>query len=102
MPGESPPFVLTMGGYHGTLAAVRCLGHAGLPVVMADEAAFAPALWSRYVVSRHRSPPVRPLAPFVDWLIELGKRTPGRVLYATSDDLAWAFAERSEELRRHF
>jgi len=102
MLADRPPFVLTMGGYLGTLAAVRCLGHAGLPVVVVDETTFAPALWSRYVVRRHRSPPVRPLTPFVDWLVELGSRTAGHVLYATSDDLAWAFAERSDELRRHY
>ena len=70
MLADRPAFLLTMGGYYGTLAAARCLGHAGLPVVVADETHFAPALWSRYVVSRHYSPPVRPLAPFVDWLLE--------------------------------
>jgi predicted ATP-grasp superfamily ATP-dependent carboligase len=99
---DEPAFVLTMGAYYGSLAAVRCLGQAGLPVVVADGTAFAAASWSRYVVRRHRSPPVRPLAPFVDWLIELGRRSPGRVLYATSDDLAWTFAERGDELRRHY
>ena len=102
MPADRPAFVLTMGGYYGTLAAARCLGHAGLPVVVADETHFAPASWSRYVVSRHRSPPARPIGPFVDWLIDLGRRSPGRVLYATSDDLAWAFAQRGEELGRHY
>jgi D-aspartate ligase len=102
MTADRPGFLLTMGGYYGTLAATRCLGKAGLPVVVADETHFAAALWSRYVVSRYRSPPVRPHAPFVDWLMDLGRRTPGRVLYATSDDLAWAFAERGEELRRQY
>jgi len=103
LPGVGrPALVLTMGGYYGTLAAVRCLGHAGLPVVVADDRPFAAALWSRYVVRRHRSPAVRPVDPFVDWLVDLGRRTPGCVLYATSDDLAWAFADRGDELRRHY
>jgi predicted ATP-grasp superfamily ATP-dependent carboligase len=45
---------------------------------------------------------VRPVDRFVEWLLALGRRDPGHVLYATSDDLAWAFAERERELKRHF
>ena len=90
-----PGFVLTMARYYGTLAATRCLGHAGVPVIVADESRFSPALWSRHVVRREHCPPARFLDRLVDWLLEFGARNPGHVLYATSDDLAWVFAERS-------
>src|ERR1700691_225242 len=90
--------VLTRGSYYGTLAAVRCLGRSGVRVTVADAERFAPASWSRHARSRERCPPVRPIGPFIDWLLEYGKRNPGEVLYAACDDLAWAFAERREEL----
>ena len=99
---SSPAFLLTMAFYGGTLAAARCLGQRGIPVIMADTHRRAPALWSRFVVRRERCPPVRPLERYVDWLLAHGARNPGNVLYATSDDLAWAFAQREAELRRYF
>ena len=95
-------FVLTMGAYYGTLSAVRCLGDRGVPVILADSRRLAPALWSRHVTRREHCPPARPVNRFVDWLLALGRRDPGHVLYATSDDLAWAFAERQHDLKRHF
>jgi predicted ATP-grasp superfamily ATP-dependent carboligase len=69
---------------------------------MADAGRFTPALWSRHVTRREHCPPVRPVGRFLDWLLDLGRRDPGHVLYATSDDLAWAFAEREKDLKRHF
>lgn len=98
----APPFVLTTADFYGTLAAVRCLGAYGVPVIVADAEPFAPARWSRHVTRRQLCPPVRPLAPFLDWLLEFGSRTPGCVLYATSDDLAWAFSEHQEELGKYY
>jgi D-aspartate ligase len=95
-------FVLTMGAYYGTLSAVRCLGDRSVPVILADSRRLAPALWSRHVTRREHCPPARPVDRFVDWLLALGRRDPGHVLYATSDDLAWAFAERQDDLKRHF
>jgi D-aspartate ligase len=102
MTHSSPAFVLTMPGYYGSLSAIRCLGQAGVPVIVADDLYFSPALWSRHLSRRERSPSVRPLDPFVDWLLAFGAREPGNVLYATSDDLAWIFAERQAELRQNF
>ena len=99
---SAPAFVLTMGAYYGTLAAARCLGDRGVPLIMADSGRFSPARWSRYVGRRETCPSARPVNPFIDWLLALGKRDPGHVLYATSDDLAWAFAERESDLRKHF
>jgi D-aspartate ligase len=99
---SKPAFVLTMGAYYGTLAAARCLGDRGVPLIMADAGLLSPALWSRHVGRRETCPPVRPINPFIDWLLALGKRDPGNVLYATSDDLAWAFAEREGDLKKDF
>jgi predicted ATP-grasp superfamily ATP-dependent carboligase len=97
-----PAFVLTNGGYYGTLAAARCLGSRGVPVIAADEQRFAPALWSRHVTRREHSPRVRASDEFIDWMLDLGARDPGHVLYATCDDLAWVFAERASDLSRDF
>jgi predicted ATP-grasp superfamily ATP-dependent carboligase len=102
MGSSGPAFVLTMASYYGTLSAARCLGDRGVRLIAADADRLAPALWSRHVTRRERCPPVRPIDPFMEWLLALGRRDPGHVLYATSDDLAWAFAEREVELRRHF
>ncbi len=95
-------FVLTMASYYGTLAAARCLGKAEVSVIMADSEPYAPALWSRHVTTRLRCPPVRSVDAFLAWLVDLGTRHPGHVLYATSDDLAWIFALHEAELRKHF
>ena len=99
---QRPGFVLTMASYYGSLTAARSLGERGVPVIVADAHAFAPARWSRYVARRVRCPPPRPMDHFIEWLIAFGEQNPGHVLYATSDDLAWAFALRQSELRRDF
>ena len=91
-----------MASYYGSLSATRCLGTHDVPVIVADADAFAPARWSRHAAHLEVAPPVRPIGPFIDWLFRFGQRHPGQVLYATSDDLAWAFAEHQTELRAHF
>jgi D-aspartate ligase len=103
MMSRSPPgFVLTMAGYYGTVAAARCLGDHDVPVMMLDAERLVPGLWSRSVVWRERCPPPRPIERFIEWLLQLGARDPGHVLYPTCDDLAWAFAEYQAELSRYF
>jgi D-aspartate ligase len=99
---SSPAFLLTMASHFGTLAAARCLGDRHVPVIMADAQRFAPALWSRHVLRRAHCPQVRPAGPFIEWLLALGARDPGHVLYATCDELAWMFAEHEAELRPYF
>lgn len=91
-----------MASYYGSLAATRCLGTKKVPVIVADARRLAPARWSRHVARREQCPPARPVDQLIQWLIAFGERNPGHVLYATSDDLAWAFAERQSELRRSF
>jgi D-aspartate ligase len=91
-----------MGAYYGTLAAVRSLGRAGVPVIVADAKPYAPAVWSRYATKRLRCPRVRSVDAFLDWLLDRGTKDPGHVLYATCDDLAWVFALYEPELSKHF
>ena len=38
----------------------------------------------------------------LEWLLDFGKRSPGHVLYPTSDETAWLIAANREELGRHF
>ncbi|RCS57045.1 hypothetical protein [Parvibium lacunae] len=97
--------LLTNGDYYGTLAAVRDLGKQGIPIWLADSGATQAAA-SRYV--RHHLPcPDRhqsfsALNQVGDWLIELGQRHPGLVLYPTSDDMAWIMAVRQNDLQAHY
>jgi D-aspartate ligase len=88
--------------YGGTLAAVRCLGEQGVPVTVAGDRLLAPARWSRHATRFVRCPPVAQTERFLDWLIAFGRRTPGYVLYPTSDDLAWLFAVHAAELGQLF
>ncbi len=99
---RDPPILLPMAAYHGTLAAVRCLGRAGIPVTVADSVRFVPAVWSRFVKRRVRCP--RPDEPerFIEWLLEFGAREPGHVLYPTTDDVAWLYARHRDELSNHY
>lgn len=98
-----PGAVLTMADYLGTLAAARSLGRAGIQVTMADAHTFAPASWSRYVARTLACPDVASEPErFLEWLITLGRREPGQVLLATSDDVAWLFARHRDELSQHF
>jgi predicted ATP-grasp superfamily ATP-dependent carboligase len=98
-----PPALLFVADSHGTLAAVRSLGRAGIPVTVADWRRLVPARWSRYATRGVDCPSFeRGGATFVEWLLSFGKRRPGHVLLATTDDLAWLFARHARELEQHF
>lgn len=92
-----------MADYSGTLAAVRALGRRGIPVTVADWRLMVPARWSRFT-SRVLSCPDLNRQPeaFVSWLLALGEREPGHVLFATSDDVAWLLTRWRDELSRSF
>lgn len=100
--GRRTPILLTMPSYGGTLAAVRCLGRLGVPVVVAGDELLASSRWSRHTTRYVRCPPASEPDRLVAWLIEFGRRQPGHVLYPTSDDLAWLFAAHAAELEQHF
>lgn len=101
-PSSDAPMLLPLPAFHGTLAAVRCLGAAGIRVVVADGDPFVPAVWSRFAARRVRCPTLQDPSAFMRWLVEFGRREPGHVLYPTSDDLAWLYARHRDELSRHF
>lgn len=90
-----------MAGYNGTLAAVRSLARSGIGVMVADHTFSAPARWSSLVRKTLRCPSVEdePEA-FLRWLVELGEKEPGRVLYPSGDDTAWLFARHQTLLER--
>jgi predicted ATP-grasp superfamily ATP-dependent carboligase len=91
-----------MASYHGTLAAVRCLGSHGVTVTVADASVLAKAAWSKYATRAERCPDVEKPARFVPWLLQYGERNPGHVLYPTSDDVAFLYALYEAELRKHY
>jgi predicted ATP-grasp superfamily ATP-dependent carboligase len=102
MKSATPPVLLTVASYYGTLAAARCFGRAGIPVTMADSRFMAPARWSRFVTRRERCPAVEEPENFIEWLLDFGRRSPGHVLYPTSDDAAWVLARHRDVLAEHF
>ncbi|HET7544831.1 MAG TPA: hypothetical protein VFK05_33420 [Polyangiaceae bacterium] len=62
----------------------------------------APARWSKYVTRWESAPSALQGTQLVEWLLEFGSRNPGHVLYPTSDDLAWLFAEYASDLRQFY
>src|SRR5262245_28473541 len=99
---EECPVLLTMAAYHGTLAAARCLGRRGIPITVADQDYFAPALWSRFATRRRICPSPEEPERYVSWLLDFGRRFPGHVLYPTGDDVAWLFARHRSDLGAYF
>jgi D-aspartate ligase len=101
-PAAGPPALLTLPSFNGTLAAVRALGRAGIPVTVADPGRFSMSAWSRYTSLRVQSPPVEEARRFIDWLLEFGRRSGRHVLLATNDDTAWLYSLYRAELAEHF
>jgi predicted ATP-grasp superfamily ATP-dependent carboligase len=97
-----PPVLLTEASFYGTLAALRCLGRAGIEVTVADPNRQAPALWSRFTAHREHCPAEWEAEDFVGWLRDFGRRRPGHVLLATSDELAWLLSRYRDQLAPHF
>jgi D-aspartate ligase len=97
-----PPALLTMPGFHGTLAAVRNLGRNGVPVTTADPSRFTGASWSKYTTKSVRCPPIRETDRFLSWLMAFGKRSERHVLLPTCDDTAFLYSLHRERLAEHF
>lgn len=97
-----PPALLTNADYYGTLAAVRSLGRAGVPVTVADSGRFGVSSWSKYTTHRVKSPRVRSTSEFLEWLLQFGAKNGRHVLLPTSDDTAWLYALHREDLSRYF
>lgn len=101
-PGGRPPVLLTMPGYHGTLAAVRNLGRNGIPVTTADPARFTTGSWSKYATEHVRCPPVRRTERFLEWLLAFGRSRGPYVLLPTCDDTAFLYSLHRSELSEYF
>jgi D-aspartate ligase len=98
---ERPAALLSRASWFGTLAAVRELGRRGIEVQVAASGRLEQAAWSRYC-ARVSAPPVRDASAHMRWLIERGRREPGAVLCAASDDLCFLYAAHEAELRPYF
>jgi D-aspartate ligase len=102
MAGTDAPALLVVADFYGTLSAARCLGRKGIRVVVADWRLLPAARWSRYATSKVTCPPPHEVGRFVAWLLEFGAAQPGHILYPTSDDTAWLYANRAAELSEFF
>ena len=89
-------------GYYGTLAAVRSLGRAGVPIVTVDRSVLSPARFSRYSSLHLACPPFEQTQKWVEWLLRLGQSGPRQAIYATSDAVSFALASYRDELRSSF
>lgn len=90
--------LLCNAGYYGTLAAVRSLGRAGVPIVTVDPSILAPGRYSRYSTSHLSCPPYDQTDAWTDWLMRLGQSGPRRAIYATSDATSFALARHRDAL----
>jgi D-aspartate ligase len=99
--GAQVPVVLCDASYYGTVAAIRSLGRAGIPVVAVDTGLLSAGRRSRYAKSYLSSPPFES-ADWSDWLLALGRDGVRRAIYATSDAVSFALADRREELSSVF
>lgn len=93
--------VLCNASYYGTVAAIRSLGRAGVPVVAVDTGLLSIGRRSRYSKSYLSSPPFES-EDWADWLLTLGQDGVRRAIYATSDAVSFALADRREELSSVF
>ena len=93
--------VLCNASYYGTVAAIRSLGRAGIPVVAVDTGLLSTGRRSRYAKSYLSSPPFES-ADWSDWLLAEGRDGVRRAIYATSDAVSFAIADRREELSSVF
>ena len=93
--------VLCNASYYGTLAAVRSLGRAGVPVVTLDTSILSVGRYSRHSHTHLKSPQFD-CPDWPDWLLELGRSGPRRAIYATSDAVSFALADRRDELSSVF
>jgi len=89
-------------GYYGTLAAVRSLGRAGVPIATVDPSHVTPARYSRYATRHLRCPPFEETDAWVEWLLQLGASGPRQAIYATSDDVSFALALHRDTLSSAF
>jgi D-aspartate ligase len=94
--------LLCNAGYYGTLACVRTLGRAGIPVETVDPNLLALARYSRFGRHHRECPPFEETDRWAEWLKRLGRTGPRRAIYATSDDVSFALAKHRDTLDSWF
>ena len=98
----STPALLFLGDYFGTLAAARCLGEQGVPVILADAPLMSRTAASKYVTERRRCPPSAEVDAWAGWLSREGPSMRGAVLFPGSDEHVFLSALHAESLRKHY
>jgi predicted ATP-grasp superfamily ATP-dependent carboligase len=98
----TPPALLTMPSYYGTLAAVRSLGRLQIPVTTASPRRFTIASTSKYTGAHLSCPATTDSKQFLRWLDAFGNANVKHVLLPTCDDTAWLYARHREHLAANF
>jgi D-aspartate ligase len=96
--GSVPALVVKRDDYplhHGTLAVLRSLGRAGVPVHLVSDDRRSPVAWSRYLAGRHGWGD----GPAVERLRALSERLGRCVAVAVDDESAALLAEHADVLR---
>ena len=98
-PLKTRSVLLASASYGGTLAAVRNLAAHGFDVgLVSSLRRFSAAVWSRHASRSYVGPPESDHRRFVERLLQIGAKHPGQVLLATSDETAWIYTERRDDL----
>jgi predicted ATP-grasp superfamily ATP-dependent carboligase len=95
---DTPPVLLMDASYHGSLAAVRAFGRAGISVTVAGPSPRALAARSRFARRWVQAPSMENPEELVSWLCAFGEANPNYHLAITSDDVAWLVAHHLPEL----
>lgn len=102
-PAPAQGALITDPEYFGSLTAVRDLGRSGHSVDVVDvHRRLSRSAASRYCTRRLQAPAEPHTVAAIEWLRHVGRETPGRFLYPTSDDMAWRIAQSQDVLREHF
>jgi predicted ATP-grasp superfamily ATP-dependent carboligase len=95
--------LLASAGYGGTISAVRYLGANGFKVgVIKSSRAYAAAAWSRHASHTFCAPLESDAGGFLKRLLAIGHAHPGQLLLPTSDETAWLYTEKADELQESF
>ncbi len=94
--------LLTEPGNCGTLAAARELGKRGVKIWTTSATKGVPTSWSRHVNRHIQNKKIITPEQHLEWLLSIGKATPGMVLYPTSDDFAWLQSTHRDALQPYF
>src|SRR5690348_2792817 len=97
-----PPVLIACPTTAGTLAAVRTLGRAGVPVFVCGEGGVSTARWSRFTRAYWGFESTTSEAGYLTGLRTWAPRAARHVLLPASDETAWLFARHAAELERHY